>query len=363
MKYLKCLAAIAIVLSVFGCKKEEIKVEATAITLNKTTLTLELGKTATLQAAIAPTNATNQTVTWSSSNTGIATIAENGEVMAVAIGHATIIATTSNGKIATCEVTVAKAGDPKTINDIACVYIPSGTFMMGSPESDKDAYDNEKPQHKVTLTKGFYMSKCEITNAQFAQFLNAKYVTNDGTHGGKTLVKAYEWGVQYNFATSKWEAASGYDNYPIVGVSCDGADEYARWVGGALPTEAQWEYACRAGSTSKMHFGDDKSQLGNYAWYNDSKTHQVGTKQPNAWGLYDMHGNVWERCSDWYEKNYYSNSPTNDPTGPTLSLDRRVGRGGSYSDMANRCRSAYRISATLDFYGNDVGFRVVFPVE
>ena len=111
-----------------------------------------------------------------------------------------------------------------------------------------------------------------------------------------------------------------------------------------LPTEAQWEYACRAGSTTRYCCGNDGAQLGEYAWYNANsgyKTNPVGEKKPNAWGLYDMHGNVWEWCQDWCNGWYYAKSPLDDPTGPTTGSDR-VLRGGGWDSGARRCRSAYR---------------------
>ena len=127
-----------------------------------------------------------------------------------------------------------------------------------------------------------------------------------------------------------------------------------------LPTEAQWEYACRAGSTTKYCFGGDEAQLGEYAWYNnnsESKTHPVGEKKPNAWGLYDMHGNVREWCQDWYDGGYHAKSPTDDPTGPaTGSL--RVNRGGSWYYPAWRCRSAFRGYFGPGDRDSNLGFRV-----
>jgi hypothetical protein len=128
-----------------------------------------------------------------------------------------------------------------------------------------------------------------------------------------------------------------------------------------LPTEAEWEYACRAGSETAYSFGDDEMQLGDYAWYfrnSDRKAHPVGEKKPNAWGLYDMHGNVEEWCGDWYDKDYYANSPTTDPTGPVTG-EYRVRRGGSWDSGTLRCespvRSHWEPSATTD----TVGFRIV----
>ena len=115
----------------------------------------------------------------------------------------------------------------------------------------------------------------------------------------------------------------------------------------SLPTEAQWEYACRAGSTTKYCFGDDEGRLGEYAWFDGNaggKTHPVGGKKANAFGLYDMHGNVLEWCSDWYKRKYYAESPTDDPMGPT-SGSYRVARGGSWDLLAGLCRSAFRYSA------------------
>ncbi|MGO8748492.1 MAG: formylglycine-generating enzyme family protein [Thermoguttaceae bacterium] len=127
-----------------------------------------------------------------------------------------------------------------------------------------------------------------------------------------------------------------------------------------LPSEAQWEYACRAGSKTKYCFGNDETRLGDYAWYGKNSgdtTHPVGEKKPNAWGLYDMHGNLWEWCEDWWKDAYYKESPVDDPTGPTGGLDRVV-RGGNWNPPGGYCRSAGRYSITPGHCFTVMGFRV-----
>ncbi len=259
------------------------------------------------------------------------------------------------------------------------VYIHAGTFTMGSPENEKDRDDGEV-QHQVTLTKGFYMAKYQTTNAQFAAFLNAIGVGQDGTcpaadsysaaqHPGQLLVsdcnkvvntRTYPWGVEWN--NNQWAPKSGYSDYPAIYVSWYGADEYAHWQGGSLPTEAQWEYACRAGSTTAWSFGNNEDQLGDYGWYNsnsENTTHPVGTKLPNAWGLYDMHGNVYEWCLDGYIR-YYSPEPVEDPLIPITEIGSRMRRGGMYGNTAEKCRSACRNPDVADASAYYNGFRIVF---
>jgi formylglycine-generating enzyme required for sulfatase activity len=181
---------------------------------------------------------------------------------------------------------------------------------MGSPDSDKGRQvSDEKPQHRVRITKPFYLGKYLVTQEQWEAVMG-----NNPSHfkGPKNPVEQVSWDDCQQFLRQAQRE---------VGVR-----------GGKfqLPTEAQWEYACRAGSTTRYCFGDDESGLGEYAWYDKNsgnKTHPVGEKKPNAWGLYDMHGNVWEWCQDWYDGGYYANSPTDDPTGPGSN---RVLRGGSW---------------------------------
>ena len=178
--------------------------------------------------------------------------------------------------------------------------IPPGEFMMGSPESEADRYDDET-QHQVRITKPFYLSATDVTQSQYQQVMG-----NNPSH---------------------WKGA----NKPVDMVSWNEAVEFCRKLSaqeGAeyrLPTEAEWEYACRAGPTTAYSFGDNVSQLGKYAWYENNSgntTRAVGAKLPNAWGLHDMHGNVWEWCQDWHGA-YESLQVVSDPTGVT-SGSRRV---------------------------------------
>jgi formylglycine-generating enzyme required for sulfatase activity len=256
---------------------------------------------------------------------------------------------------------------------ISLTTIANGTFAMG--ESPGAA-----PVHDVTLTNGFSMSKYPITNAQYAAFLNEKGVQgelltqqyNPGTSsiGGRCTWGEYygrhlvydgsEWGVKWD--AGKWMPASGYDNHPVIFVTWYGATEYARWAGGSLPTEAQWEYACRAGTTTAFYFGDDENDMDAYGWFTENSsngTKEVGQKQPNAYGLYDMHGNVYELCSDWIDA--YGSAPVTDPTG-AASGSYRVARGGHWNDVASGCRSARRVGVIPHDANNRTGFRVVFAL-
>jgi formylglycine-generating enzyme required for sulfatase activity len=201
------------------------------------------------------------------------------------------------------------------------VKIPAGTFIMGSPYSDREADDDEKPAHQVTISRPLYMGKYEVTQAQ--------------------------WQAVMDDNPSRLKG----DNLPVENVSWDNVQEFIKRLNQRegkeacrLPTEAEWEYAARAGTTTRYSFGDDVAQLGEYAWYGenaDAKTHPVGEKKPNAWGLYDMHGNVWEWVQDWYATDYYQNSPNVDPQGPTAGAVR-VFRGGCWGDSARFARSALR---------------------
>jgi formylglycine-generating enzyme required for sulfatase activity len=223
--------------------------------------------------------------------------------------------------------------------------IPAGEFQMGSPDSDSDASDDEKPQHLVRITKPFYLGVTEVTQEQYERVMGVNPSRFKGTQ------------------------------LPVEDVSSEDAMEFCRKLSALsaersagrvyrLPTEAEWEYACRAGSKTKWSFGDTESSLGEYAWYkdnSDSKAHPVGTKKPNAWGLYDMHGNVFEWCSDWWQRDY-TTTAVSDPTGPGPDSNRvKVFRGGFWGHAPKSNRSAARsgLTARARIPGL-LGFRIAF---
>ena len=217
------------------------------------------------------------------------------------------------------------------------VLIPAGEFMMGSPDSESGRSSHEGPVHKVRITRPFYVGKYEVTQAAYEAV-----VGKNPSHfkGSSNPVERVSWHDSVAFC-KKLSQPAGVD---IV-----------------LPTEAQWEYACRAGTRTRFSFGDDLNyrQLGEYAWYSSNsgnKTHAVGEKKPNPWGLYDMHGDVWEWCEDWYGS--YSSGSATDPTGPSRGTNR-VLRGGSWYSSVNCLRSANRNRNSPDITNYNYGFRCV----
>ena len=217
------------------------------------------------------------------------------------------------------------------------VLIPAGSFMMGADKNFEDAHDDETPRHKVRISKPFYLGEYEVTQEQWVAVMGSN----------PSEFKARERPVE----TVSWEDAQAFIRKLN---SKEGHQRYR------LPTEAEWEYAARAGSGGKYAFGDDEGQLSQYAWYygnSGDKTQPVGRLQPNAWGLYDMHGNVWEWVQDWYDENYYSKSPSTDPAGPS-SGSYRVLRGGSWGSFAGVCRSAAPNRSTPSARDFNYGFRL-----
>ena len=253
--------------------------------------------------------------------------------------------------------------------NIETSLIPAGTFTMGSPLTEPQRGTDEV-QHQVTLS-AFRMSKFETSNAQFAAFLNAKSIGSDGLYAlgaYPTQVLIYE--NTLNWTGSQWQPDAGKENFPVVNLTWYGATEFAAYAGGRLPTEAEWEYACRGNTTSAFSTGACLNETqANFRWdlpltgcsnTNNAflnQTEAVNSYSPNAYGLFNMHGNVSEWCSDWYGT-FTATSQIN-PTGAPTGADH-VLRGGSFDNDAQGCRSAYRLSYTPDNNGNSLGFRLVF---
>ena len=297
--------------------------------------------------------------------------------------------------------------------EMAFVWIGPGVFQMGSPSSDRGCWDSDTkswehcedggPVHEVEISRGFWLGKYEVTVGQFRRFVEA---TGYDARNSCNMYDGDRWFWRYGFMNYPRNSPS--DDHPVVCVSWDEVSAYAEWLSGEtgvwhrLPTEAEWEYACRAGSTTRWSFGDDESQLGEYAWYSANAraehksfgslghTQVVGLKRANAWGLHDMHGNVYEWVQDWYgssyynssnsridpwlvdrlgsaadyRSSYYNSSPRANPQGPNTG-SYRVCRGGSFLSHARFVWPAFRCRNLPDHRVYSVGVRLlraVYPV-
>ncbi len=233
-----------------------------------------------------------------------------------------------------------------TNSDENFILIKAGSFMMGSDEQK-----TEQPIHKVTIGYDLYMSKYQVTFEEYDFFCEAT---------GKEKPDDEGW---------------GRGKRPAINVSWDDATEYSKWRSQKegkiyrLPTEAEWEYACRAGTTTRWSFGDDKLEFAQYAWFKknsynkgskhkDYGTHPVGSKKPNPWGLYDMHGNVSEWCEDWNFKNY-KKTPRDGGANEYGHQDCKVFRGGSWYYGGTSSLSSFRNWSTTDYRDDYLGFRLV----
>jgi formylglycine-generating enzyme required for sulfatase activity len=263
--------------------------------------------------------------------------------------------------------TTRKAGDViENSIGMKLAYIPPGEFMMGSPKSEQQqvlaeeggALDvRNEVKHKVQISKGFYLGVHTVTQEEYEKVMGTNPAWFRAGGGGK-------------------DAVAGLDTkrFPVEGASWDDAKEFCKKLSAKegktyrLPTEAEWEYACRAGTTTAFYFGDTIStDQANYPGVsvfgkgkkgeNRKRTVKVGSFPANKWGLHDMHGNVWQWCEDWYDKDYYSKSPEIDPLNATKSFHRVV-RGGSWAYDARTCRSAFRYWNEPESRFYYLGFRV-----
>ena len=242
-----------------------------------------------------------------------------------------------------------QAQSPKEITNsigMKLVLIPKGTFMMGSPESDVNRQKNET-QHEVTISKGYYLGVYEVMQAQYEKVMGKNRSLYQGAIVGNENADLPVENVSWHDAVEFCKKLSELPEEKKAGRVY------------RLPTEAEWEYACRAGSKTAYSFDDEDGLLPEYGWFrrnSSSRTHTVGLLEPNVWGLFDMHGNVWEFCSDWYAE--YPKGPVSDPSGPSKGVHRVYRGGGWGADNAADCRSAWR-NGFLPSSGNiHYGFRV-----
>jgi formylglycine-generating enzyme required for sulfatase activity len=261
-----------------------------------------------------------------------------------------------------------KSTIPGTSVSFEMVPIPEGDFVMGTPN-----HKDESPPHKVHISP-FWMGKTEVTWDEYRLFMLSR---DEGVDAITRPTRPY---VEMSFGM-------GIEGYPAISMTQHAANKYAEWLSAKtghfyrLPTEAEWEYACRAGTTTAYSFGDDPSQLGDYAWYSKNsqgKYQKVATKKPNPWGLYDMHGNVMEWTLDQYDPGFYAKSPADNPWNKATQPYPHAVRGGSWMDPADAARCAARVASDPSWKQQDpqmpksiwyetdaqgLGFRLVRPAK
>jgi len=363
--FLAIALVTAILFSFIACEDDDKIAPVIDIRLNKNSLNFILGGESdkdTEKLTVTVTNTDSKEVTWSSSKSDVASVDDSGVVTALKSGIAIITATLKNGgKTATCTVTVQEIF--VNTKDIEMISIPAGTFIMGQKGITELTFS-------VTIPD-LYMSTHEVTQKQYETVMGAlpSSFSDDpppiygvGDDYPVYYVSWYDALVFCNKLSEQEGLTPAYkkkDTWtPVPSTSNDDWNEVIidpKANGYRLPTEAQWEYACRAGTTTVYNTGDTISD--NTGWYTDNsgkKTHEVGKKTANAWGLYDMHGNVLEWCWDWYET-YLSN-----PMGAS-SGSVRVGRGGGWDDTPEFLRSAFRYYYDPYIRNPSTGFRVVRP--
>jgi formylglycine-generating enzyme required for sulfatase activity len=282
------------------------------------------------------------------------------------------------------------------------VLVPAGNFMMGNSHTPRDeftlmrryyeyanrnSYHDEYPQHRVRITRPFYLGAYHVTVGQFRRFVEDTGYQTDAERDKK------EGGIGFDRKKGNFISSPQYswrnvgfpqtDDHPVLNVSWNDAVAFCKWLSGKegktyrLPTEAEWEYACRAGTTTRYYNGDDPEELAQVANIADATEHSlfrmddwsihgndgytftspVGQFRPNAFGLFDMHGNASQWCSDWYAHNYYESCPLDDPPGPPAG-NERVYRGGDWEAGPDESRSAKRGAAPPQVRSYDTGFRV-----
>ena len=272
------------------------------------------------------------------------------------------------------------------------LLIPAGEFVMGAPVNDEGAKPNSQPQHDVRITRAFRIAKYETTRGQFRKFVEATgYQTNAEKSGTGSLgytgdaKNPFLQDPKFTWRNPGFEQA---DDHPVVCISWHDAVAFCDWLSRQekltyrLPTEAEWEYACRGGTTTRWYAGNDEQDLGKIANMADRTLHgtsaafsyakpwddgraftgPIGKYRANAFSLFDMNGNAWEWCQDWYDESFYSRSPPEDPRGPLLDQTYRVLRGGSWINLPGSTRSTSRLWNPPTLNNTTTGFRVVCEI-
>ena len=271
------------------------------------------------------------------------------------------------------------------------IKIIAGSFNMGDTLDQGD--EDEKPVHEVTITYDYYIGKFEITNREYCAFLNNAGVSSNGSKDGKELIDMDDENCQIGHNGTKFYVKNNLDNYPIIEVTWWGAIYFCNWFsniegltasynldtgelidypankGIRLPTEAEWEYAARGAANNPDYLYAGSDNIDEVAWYwiNSENpdnpiyfgkgSHEVGLKNPNALGTYDMSGNVYEWCTDWYGEDYYASSTLQNPTGPSIGSNR-ITRGGTWYGNYNNNRLGNRFNKPPTYSGWDFGFRI-----
>jgi formylglycine-generating enzyme required for sulfatase activity len=254
----------------------------------------------------------------------------------------------------------------KLTGGIDLVYVRGGSFEMGSEKGESD----EKPMHTITLSN-YFIGKYEVTVGQFRKFIAAtSYKTSADINGGSYLWNGSQWklqaGINWEFDALGFKRPETEENHPVIHVSWTDALEYTKWLSSVtgkafrLPTEAEWEFAARGGMSSNGYTFAGSNDINQVAWSLDNKSNQtfpVGKKQPNELGIYDMTGNVWEWCNDWYDADYYAKSPSTNPQGSKSGLFKVI-RGGSWGGLSNFNRVTFRYRYFPGNRGKFNGFRI-----
>ncbi len=247
---------------------------------------------------------------------------------------------------------------------IPLMYVHGGTYQMGATREPETSYGDEMPVHQVSVD-GFQMSHYEITTRQYCAFLNDRDIKIDGSYKDVLYIDIMDSDCPVRYAGSQFVPEKGRGDYPVTEVTWHGARAFCEWLGGRLPSEAEWEFAASGGNKSKNYKFSGSDELDKVAWHkgnSNGHAHAVGEKAPNELGLYDMSGNVWEWCHDWYGFDYYNMTPEENPMGPSEGSSR-VMRGGAWNMDGWNCRISNRSSKRPGITYNYFGFRLLIPKE